>query len=131
MPFFSAMLRSVMCETPSRKDARASETPRIPSTSRDGATTPYHWYLNFRCKNSRPHFGNSQSLLFPGATARTFSVSFPGTPLKYSRRQNAQQNLHMIICLPNLILCIETMIQYLLTYIQFKSKIVPISYIFN
>jgi len=82
MPLFSAVLRSILIEQPAGKDARASEILKILSNFHNGATTPYHWHFNFRCKNSRPHFGNPPSLLFPGATSRTFSVSFPGTLLK-------------------------------------------------
>jgi len=39
----------------------------------DEATTPYHPSMNLWCRDSRLHFRNSRSLLFPGDSSRTFS----------------------------------------------------------
>ena len=50
----------------------------------NGATTPYHPYLNLRCKDSKPHSRNFQRIPFPGVSVKTTSLSFPGIRPIYS-----------------------------------------------
>ena len=62
--------------------------PEQARTFRNGATTPNYQSLNPRCKDSKHHFRNPHSHLFPGVTMRTFRNSFPGKIPKYSGRQS-------------------------------------------